>query len=310
MDSGGPCHGEQGVGAALGFGAGEVVGGCGVAEAVAGVGPVGVPFGFDEPGEDLVELAAGELGKVPGDRPAALGAGTHPDVTVGVQAFVAGEVAVRVGERFPPAGASFELVERLADRIVQECRRVTLQHRSGDARVGCDACHQLRLGDADTAVGFGVGPLGPVVVQAGGLHTTMRFRSGQSAHVLHVVFAERKPWLAERVRSVDHPSGGDRSGLDGTAQRLDVFQPCPQLGGVELRRIHLRHRRQRRRCPRRSVACPVGRRLSLDVGDQTQPDRLQPLDARRHAITSAACGELVDVNRTHAPHHDEGVSQR
>ena len=91
-----------------------------VAEAVAGVGPVGVPFGFEEPGEDLVELASGQLSEVARQGPSALGAGPDGDVAVGVEAFVAVAVAVGIGEGFPHACPSFELVERAVDRIVQQ----------------------------------------------------------------------------------------------------------------------------------------------------------------------------------------------
>ena len=118
--SGGAGHGEEGVGGSLGLGSGEVVGGGGVAEAVAGFGPVGVPFGFEEPGEDLVELGPGRLGEVARQGPATVGVWSHGDVAVGVEALVAGEVAVGVGEGFPHACSAFEFVVRAVDGVVQQ----------------------------------------------------------------------------------------------------------------------------------------------------------------------------------------------
>src|SRR6056297_3486215 len=163
--------GEQGVGAALGFAALQVAGDDFVvgAEAVAGFGPVGVPFGFGEPAEDFGEFGAVGVGEVAGEVVAAVGAGPEVEAPLVLALFVAGAVAVGVGEGFPHAGVGFEVGVGEGLGVVEQFGCVTVEQFARDARVGDDAGHQGGLGDADGADGFGFGPIGEAVMHAGGL---------------------------------------------------------------------------------------------------------------------------------------------
>src|SRR6056297_2468751 len=171
VGGGGAGHGQQGIGAALGFGALQVAGDDVVvgAEAVAGFGPVGVPFGFGEPAEDLGEFGAVGVGEEAGEVVAAVGAGTEVEASLVLALFVAGAVAVGVGEGFPHAGVGFEVGVGEGLGVVEQFGCVTVEQFARDARVGDDAGHQGGLGDADGADGFASGPIGEAVMHAGGL---------------------------------------------------------------------------------------------------------------------------------------------
>ena len=262
-----------------------------------GFGPVAAPFGVDEPREDLVDLAACQFGQVAAEGPAAVGAGTHPDVTVGVEAFVAGTVTVGVGQRFPHPRSSLELVERQADRVVQQRRRITLQHRRRDPRVRRNARHQLRLRDTDTTISLGVGPLGQRLVQARGLHTAIRLRPRQLTHVLHHRPRREEPLRPERVRPIHHPHRRNLRSLHRPAQRFECLEPAPQLDRVQRRDVHVGQPRQPRRRPRDRSTRAHSHRLARRRVDQPQPHRLQ------HTFAGVLAHLLADLdtNRTHAP---------
>src|SRR6056297_512077 len=91
------------------------------------------------------------------------------DAACGFALFVAGAVAVGVGEGFPHAGVGFEFGVGEGAGVVEEFGAVAVEEVAGDARVGDDAGHQGGLGDADGADGFGFGPIGEAVMHAGGL---------------------------------------------------------------------------------------------------------------------------------------------
>ena len=145
----GAGHCQHRVGSPLRFGAGEVVLGGVVAEALAGVGPVVAPLGLAVPGEDLGELDAEQFGEESGEVPPAVGVGDQLDVTAGLGSLVAISVAVGVGERFPGAQIPLELDERQVDCVVEEHAGITLEHLGVDVRVCGDAGHCLALRDAD-----------------------------------------------------------------------------------------------------------------------------------------------------------------
>ena len=120
-------------------------------------------------------------------------------------------------------------------------------------------------------------------MQAGGLDASVCFGTRQAAHVLHGGLGREEPLRTERVRPVDHTRCGDRCCFDRPTEFLHPLQPHPQLHGVELRRIDLRHGGQGRCCSRCGVVCPIGRRFGLDRGDETQPDRLETIDTPKIA---------------------------
>ena len=117
---GGAGHRDEGVGVLLLLGSCQVVGGGGAAESSAGVGPVALPFGFEEPGEDLVELGPVELGQAAAEDPAAVGPRSDREVARRLLVFALREVTCGVGEGLPGSGTSFELVERLLDCVVEK----------------------------------------------------------------------------------------------------------------------------------------------------------------------------------------------
>jgi hypothetical protein len=103
-------HLEQGVGAALGFGAGEF-GGVDVAVAEFGDGglPVVVEFAVDVPGEDLQELRAANIVELRVEVPAAVRVLGHHRVASLTVAFGLVLGTDRVCQRFEDQGATFEL---------------------------------------------------------------------------------------------------------------------------------------------------------------------------------------------------------
>ena len=173
----GAGHGNEGVRASLRLCACKVGGRGVVAQASSGIGPVGLPLGFEEPGEDLVELDTGEFGEIARQSPAPVGTGPDLETPIGVSTFVPRSIAVGIGERLPGSRPTLELVERLLDGIVEERGSIAFEHGGLDAGVGGDASHQLALANTDDAVGLGDGPVGQRVVEAGGLHSAVCVRT-------------------------------------------------------------------------------------------------------------------------------------
>ncbi|WP_421120502.1 hypothetical protein ACE2AJ_04075 [Aquihabitans daechungensis] len=131
--------GLHGVVAALRVGAAEVCGGGGVAEAAAGVGPVGVPLPLDLPLPDVLDHGAigGSAAALEAVRPVEVP--RHPEVPAGVGALGAIAGAVLVDEPLPISQGRVELP-------VGEHRRC-----SRHLGVGVDQAV------ADPAVGVGAG---------------------------------------------------------------------------------------------------------------------------------------------------------
>jgi hypothetical protein len=214
----------------------------------------------------LGEFASGQLGQVAAEGPAAFGTRAQPHVAIGELSFVLGPLTVGVGERLPGTHPTFELVEGLLDCVLEQRRCVTFQHARGDARVGGDARHQLRLGDPDAAIGLSLGPRRQSCVESGGLDSAVGFGTGEPADVFDRGPGREEPLPPERIRPFDGTSSGHRGRLDGSACSFDALQPCPHLHCVESGRIYVVQGSDRRGGPLDHV--DAGRTL-VDDGSES-----------------------------------------
>ena len=261
-------HGQQGIDASLWFGAGHVV------------GSDDMPSRSRASAQSVSHSAATNQEKISmnsappssGSEPATdqppSGDGRRRSHVEHGQAFVAEPITVGVGERLPHADAPVELVERQRGGVVEQHRLVAVQHIAGDAWVGGDPGHQLRLGNTDRAVALGFAPLGNTFVQAGGLEPPECFGARQLQDVLEHGSSREESLLAERVRTLDTPRGADPGGVDHAAGLLDAFQQtatCRSIegSGIEARQLTRSRprpgRRQPRRAARRRSARPLRR---------------------------------------------------
>ena len=93
--------------------------------------------------------------------------------------------------------------------------------------------------------------------------------------------------------TVHHTRRCDRGSLDHATQHLDLFEPHPQLDGIQRRHIDIEQTRQRHRRPTDRITSLFSRRPLHHRADEPQPDRI-------HTINTGGSHHLVDVNRSHA----------
>ena len=124
---------------------------------------------------------------------------------------------------------------------------------------------------------------------------TRRCASGpDSLHMCFTtVFADRNPCLRNGFDRSTTPAAAIAAASTDATQHLDLFEPHPQLDGIQRRHIDIEQPRQRHRRPTDRITSPISRRPLHHRADEPQPDRI-------HTIHTGGSHHLVDVNRSHA----------